>query len=139
MFAHVRQHEAAEQGLRKLLARRPNHALALNNLAWVLVVRGKPGAVEYARKATEAMPDRPAIMDTLAMALAANKQPAEALELQKRAVNLSPTDSGLRLNLAKIAAQAGDKELARKELKALEAVGEVLPLRDEVLKLLARL
>ncbi len=131
--------EAAEQSLLKLLARRPNHALALNNLAWVLVVRGKPGAVEYARKATEALPDRPALMDTLAMALAANKQPAEALELQKRAVTLSPTDSGLRLNLAKIAAQAGDKELARKELKALEAVGAALPLRDEVLKMLARL
>ena len=52
---------------------------------------------------------------------------------------MSPTDSGLRLNLAKIAAQSGDKELARKELKALEAVGAALPLRDEVLKMLARL
>ncbi len=131
--------EAAERGLLRLVARRPNHALALNNLAWVLVVRGKPGAVEHARKATELLPGRPTLMDTLAMALAANKQAPEALELQKKAVTLAPTDSGLRLNLAKIAVQTGDRDLARKELKALEAAGATLPLRDEVLKLLATL
>lgn len=131
--------DAAEKGLQRLVARRPNHALALNNLAWVLVVRGKPGAVELARKATDILPGRPALMDTLAMALAADNKLPEALELQKRAVTLAPADSGLRFNLAKIAVQAGDKELARKELKALEAVGSALPLRDEVLKLLAGL
>lgn len=131
--------EAAEVGLQRLLARRPNHPLALNNLAWVLVVRGKPGAVEFARKATEILPDRPALIDTLAMALAADKQTAEALELQKKAVSLAPADTGLRLNLAKIAVQAGDKELARQELKALESAPAALPFRDEVNKLLASL
>lgn len=131
--------EAAEEGLRQLLVRRPDHALALNDMAWVLAARGKPGAVHYARKAVEILPEQPALMNTLALALAANKQVAEALDIQKRAVNLSPFESSLRLNLAKIATQAGDKELARSELQALHAVGAALPSRDEVLKLLSSL
>ncbi len=129
----------AEERLKRIVARRPGHALALNNLAWVLAVRGKPGAVEHARKAVELLPSRPALMDTLAMALAANQQVNEALAIQKQAVDLSPNDLGLRLNLAKIAVQAGDAVLARKELNALDAVGANLPYRAEVLKLMKQL
>ena len=127
----------AEQKLRRLLQQFPNHALALNNLAWVLVVQGKPGATDFARKAVDLMPGRPALMDTLAMALAADKQVQQALELQKKALALAPHDNGLRLNLAKIALQAKDLALARKELSALNALGAALPYRDEVLKLMA--
>ncbi len=64
---------------------------------------------------------------TLAAALTESRQAQEALELQKKAVTLSPTGSGLRLKLAKIALQAGDKELAHMELKALKAAGAALP------------
>jgi cellulose synthase operon protein C len=129
----------AEERLKRIVVRRPGHALALNNLAWVMTVRGKPGAVEHARRAVEIMPDRPAFMDTLAMALSATQQANEALTIQKRAVDLAPNDLGLRLNLAKIAAQAGDTVLARKELNALDAVGPTLPFREEVVKLLKTL
>jgi len=129
----------AELRFRSVLKDNPGHALALNNLAWVLTVRNKPGAVEFARRAVEILPNQPGLMDTLAMALLAEKQAPEALELQKKAVAMSPNDTALRLNLAKIAAGAGDKVLAKKELTALEAVGTALPFRAEVLKLLQTL
>ncbi len=130
----------AEKRLRAVLSKRPDHVLALNNLAWLLVVLEKPaGAVDLARKANAIMPNRPSLMDTLAMALAAEKQVSAALTVQREAVALSPHDTGLRLNLAKIAILSGDKDLARKELKALDAVGSSLPTRDEVLKLMASL
>ena len=81
------------------------------------------------------MPDKAALVDTLAMALAADKQFDKALTTQKRAVELSPDDNGLRLNLAKIALQAGDKALARTEVDRLQALGPGFALRDEVMKI----
>ncbi len=126
----------AEARLRRIVAKRPNHPLALNNLAWVLAYQNKPGGIEYAQRAVHLMPDRPALMDTLAMTLALDKQYAKALELQKSAVALATEDKGLRLNLAKIALQAGDKTLAKAELEALKSVGPTLPYYEEVNRLL---
>ena len=126
----------AETRLRRVVNQRPNNPLALNNLAWVLAVQEKPGAIEFAQKAVNLMPDRPALIDTLAMALAADKQYAKALELQRTAVALASKDNGLRLNLAKIALKAGDKTLAKAELEALKAIGPSLPFHDEIKQLL---
>jgi putative PEP-CTERM system TPR-repeat lipoprotein len=131
--------DQAETRLKRVLARRPNNPLALNNMAWVLAVRGKPGGVAYAQKAVDLLPDQAALVDTLAMALAAEKQVPKALETQKRASELAPEDHGIRLNLAKIALQAGDKALARKELERLDALGNDFAHRDEVTKLMKSL
>jgi Flp pilus assembly protein TadD len=127
--------DQAETRLIRVVGKRPNHPLALNNLAWVLAVRGKAGGVAHAQKAVDLMPDKPALIDTLAMALAAEKQFDKALTTQKRAVELSPDDNGLHLNLARIAIQAGDKVLARTEVDRLLALGPGFAFRDEVLKL----
>ena len=126
----------AEERLKQVLALRPGHALALNNLAWLLVARGKPGAVELARQAVHILPARPALMDTLAQALLFEKQVTQALDLQKKAVELAPGDNALRLNLARIAHRAGEKALARKELLALQAADPAPHIRDEITKLL---
>lgn len=122
--------------LQKVLARDPNHVLALNNLAWVLLQRRQPGALALAQKAVELQPNQPALMDTLATALAAEQQAARALELQRRAVEMAPGEMGLRLNLARIALQAGERQLARIELDRLAALGSGLPYQAEVQRLL---
>jgi putative PEP-CTERM system TPR-repeat lipoprotein len=129
----------AESQLRQFLAKHPNHPMALNNMAWVLASQGKAGATAYAQKANEMLPNRPALMDTLAMALAADKQYAKALEVQKKAIDISPGDMGLRFNLAKIQIQAGDKASARPELERLAAMGSKLPYHNAVDKLLKSL
>lgn len=131
--------DRAEVLLTHVLSQRPDAPLALNNLAWVLASRGKPGAVAYAQKAAELLPNRPAVMDTLALALAADKQLPKALEIQKKAIEIAPGDMGLRLNLAKIAIQAGDKALARAELDRLAAQGTKLSYHAEVTRLLKTL
>ncbi len=107
----------AEQRLRRALQREPGNAGALNNLAWVLVQQGQAGAVELAERANRLLPNRVEVLDTLALALAAEGQHARALELQKTTLERAPEDFGLRLNLARIALQAGDKALARSELE----------------------
>jgi hypothetical protein len=59
--------------------------------------------------------------------------------MQQRALEMEPDNHGLRLNLAKIAVQAGDKALARAELEKLKAIGPSLPYLPEVNSLLAKL
>jgi putative PEP-CTERM system TPR-repeat lipoprotein len=128
--------EEAEQRLQRVLARRPALPSALNNLAWVLSQRQKPGAVSLAQRAVEARPEDPDFLDTLAAALAAERQPAKALEVQRRAVELNPDDPGMRVRLARIALSAGDASLARGELQRLRVLGADFAFRAEVDQLL---
>jgi Flp pilus assembly protein TadD len=131
--------KAAETRLRRVLAAYPANALALNNLAWVLVKTSGKEAVDYARRAVDVQPDRPELMDTLALALAADKQFAAAMDVQKRALELAPNDPGLRLGVARIALLAGDKSLARTELEHLKTLGPSFVGQAEVSKLMQAL
>jgi cellulose synthase operon protein C len=129
----------AEGYLQRAVKLRPSNALALNNLAWVLAMQSKPGAVGFAQRAVEQAPKQPAILDTLATALAAEKDIPKALEVSKQAVDMAPGDMGLRLNLARIALQAGEKKTARAELDRLATLGARFPFQAEVQKLQAQL
>lgn len=131
--------KSAEARLRRVVAVYRDNVIALNNLAWVLVQTGQTGALEYAQRAVNLSPDRPELMDTLAMALAADKQLPAALQLQRRAIELAPEDPGLRLGLARLALQAGDKSLAREELDRLEKLGDAFPGQGTVRELKQRL
>ena len=130
---------SAEGRLRKVVAAYPKNALALNNLAWILVQRKDKAALEYAQRANDILPDRPPFMDTLALALAAEGRFALALEIQRAALELDPQDHSLRLTLAQMALQAGDKGVARDELRTLEKLGSKFEGQAEVGKLLKQL
>ncbi len=123
---------AAETRYRALLQVSPEHALSLNNVAWLMLEQKKPGALAYAERAVKASPDRPALRDTLAQALAAENQLPQALAMQKSALALRPDDPHLRLNLAKLHAQAGEKKLAKTELDRLALLGDRFPRQAEV-------
>jgi predicted Zn-dependent protease len=113
--------------------------IALNNLAWVTGELGKDGAVDYAERAVKLAPNQPAILDTLAMLLAEKRDFARAIELEKKALELQPENTGLRLKLAKIYLKAGDKARAKSELEALAKGGEKLSVHAEVMELLKTL
>ncbi|RVU49809.1 XrtA/PEP-CTERM system TPR-repeat protein PrsT [Rubrivivax rivuli] len=131
--------KGAERRLRRIVAVEPQNAAALNNLAWVTVQLGGSGAVEIARRAHLLAPERADFMDTLASALAYEKQLAPALEMQRRAVARAPGDHLFRFHLAQLAFQAGDKALAKEELSRLQALGPKFKEQAEVSALLARL
>ncbi len=131
-YLKAKDFRSAEKRFTEALALRPDYVPALNNLAWVLVQQGKPGAVESAQKAVELLPSQPALLDTLATALAAEKRLPEALATQQKAVDAAPGDAALRLHLAKLALQAGDKAMVRRELDRLVAMGSRNPYQDEV-------
>ena len=122
----------AEQRYQEVLEIQPDHALSLNNVAWLMLEQKKPGALEYAQRAVRAAPNRPALMDTLALAQAADGQPAKAIEVQQRALAMLPNDAFLRLNLARFYVQAGDKRAAKAELDRLAALGDRFPKQADV-------
>lgn len=127
---------AAESHYKAVLEMQPRNALAMNNLAWLMAKQGKPGAVAMAEQANTLLPDRAPLLDTLATALAADKQLPRAIETQKKAIQRNPQDPGLQLNLARLYIQAGDKPQARTQLQALAQLGDKFGAHAEVAELL---
>lgn len=127
---------AAEGHYRRVLELSPDNALAMNNVAWLLATQGKPGAVEMARRANELSPGRPALLDTLALALAMDGKVNEAVQAQQQAVAQAPGDPALKLALARLQLQSGDKVGAKAQLEQLAKLGASYPKQAEVRELL---
>jgi putative PEP-CTERM system TPR-repeat lipoprotein len=98
----------------------PSHVGAMNNLAYSIAMQKRSGGVALAERAIKMDPDRPVLLDTLAVALAAEDQLGKAIELQKKTVDRFPRIPILRLTLARLAVQNGDKSFAREQLDLLE-------------------
>lgn len=131
--------DAASTQLEEVLRASPDNPLALNNMAWVQATLKKPGAVALAERVNRLSPNQPVFMDTLAYALASEGKIAPAIEVQKKALELAPSAHGLRLNMARLYLQAGDKAAARSELDALAKLGDTFPQQSEVRELQAKL
>ncbi|WP_088281641.1 XrtA/PEP-CTERM system TPR-repeat protein PrsT [Ideonella sp. A 288] len=126
----------AERRYSEVLKVQPEHALALNNVAWLMVQQKRPGAVALAERAVKAAPNQAPLLDTLALALAAESQLPKAIEVQKKVVELAPDSPSFRLNLAKMQLQSGDKSGAKVELEKLVKLGAKYPAQAEVADLL---
>jgi cellulose synthase operon protein C len=129
----------AEARYQDVLKIQPDNAIALNNVAWLRMRLKKPGALELAERAVAAAPNQPAMMDTLAMVLSAERQFPRAIELQKQVVAKAPQVHGFRLNLAKIYLESGDKKQARTELEPLVKLGKDFPGHNDVAQLVKKI
>lgn len=129
----------AEARYRAVLEVVPDHALALNNIAWLMAKQGEPGAVAVAEKANQLLPNRAPLLDTLATVLEADNQIGKAIDAQKRAIAAAPKDPALNLRLAKLYIKSGDKAGARAELDALAKLGDRFNGQAEVASLLKTL
>jgi len=130
------EHAAAEAIYRQVLEIQPKNALAMNNVAWLMVKQGKPGATALAQEANSLLEDRAPLMDTLATALAAEDKLPKAIEIQKRALQLDPHNPEIRLGLARYLLKSGDKSSARAELETLARLGDRFSSQAEVAALL---
>ncbi len=129
----------AEQRYRQVLQLQPKNVQALNNVAYMLAKQNKPGAVALAEQAVQLAPGRAALLDTLAASYAQEKQLTKAVDVQSRAVALSPDAPQYRLNLARLQIQAGNKGAARGELDKLAQLGPGYSAQAEVARLLKQL
>ena len=127
---------SAEAHYREVMKLQPGNALAFNNVAWLMASDNKPGAVELAQEANRLLPNRPNLLDTLALALARDKQFDKAIEVMRQATSLAPTDAPLRINLARLLAEAGNKDAAKTELHEMIKSGSTFARQDEARALL---
>ncbi|MBX3601087.1 MAG: PEP-CTERM system TPR-repeat protein PrsT [Rubrivivax sp.] len=122
----------AERHYRNVLQSQLANALAMNNIAWLLLQQSKPGALEMAQRADALLPNRAPVLDTLAAAQAAAGRMADAVKTQKRALAASPQDPHLQLRLAGYLLKAGQKSEAREHLEVLARLGDKFSAQKEV-------
>jgi putative PEP-CTERM system TPR-repeat lipoprotein len=130
-----KDYAGAARHYRVLLEAQPDNAAVLNNLAWVAGQLKDPKAVDYAEKANKLAPDQPALMDTLAVLLVDKGDSARAMELFKKALELAPQASQIRLNYARALIKVGQKGEAKIQLDQLAKLGDKFPAQAAVVEL----
>jgi uncharacterized protein (TIGR03790 family) len=121
LAASLEQDAERTAGLyRKLLDRRPDHAPALNNLAYLLATRrGQPAeALPLAARADELTGGRSAsVIDTHGWVLFLLEKHSEALPLLQKAAALEPANALLAFHLGMCLDKLGRREEALAQLK----------------------
>jgi putative PEP-CTERM system TPR-repeat lipoprotein len=127
-----RQYEA-------MLKTAPASAVALNNLANVLIELKDPGAVDMAERALKSDPRNAALLDTAGWANHRAGKAERALQLLRDARLRAPDNPDIRYHLAAVLAQAGRKGEAREELDAALRGGATFGTVNEAKQLRATL
>lgn len=104
---------------REILAINPQHGLALNNLAALLIDANDPTAHDLARQAHALLPDNPVVIDTYGWSLFKQGRAAEALPLLQRAAQALPAQPAVQYHFAAALAQTGKRSEARTLLDEL--------------------
>jgi putative PEP-CTERM system TPR-repeat lipoprotein len=121
-----------------VLEKEPTNGLALNNAAWALHQLKDKRAPEVAKRAWEAAPKNPAVLDTYGVILSEGGDP-KGLELLREAVAAAPKAAQLRLHLAEALVRAGDKAAARNAIAAVLEASPNGPIADAARALQAKL
>lgn len=104
-----------------IVSRDTQNPFVLNNLAWLAHEAGRPGAVDYARRAKTLAPDDAAVLDTLGWLLTETGRADEGLPDLERASELASGVLEIRYHLAVAQARTGRSEAARGTLEGLLA------------------
>jgi len=110
----------AETHLKSVLVKRPNDAIALNNLAWVYQQRNNPEALPLARRAYLLSPTTESA-DTLGWLLVTTGDAKAGVPLLQQAVAGRAADPTIRYHLAAALNGAGQPDEAVKLLETLSA------------------
>jgi Tfp pilus assembly protein PilF len=115
--------EEAERAYRATLQLDPEDAVAMNNLAFLMVGRGEDldQALALAKRATELVPDDADMIDTTGWVQLKRKQTDAAIGLFAKAVGREPGNEGYRQHLVLALEAKADRSAAMDELKRLLA------------------
>lgn len=122
-----------------ILKAAPTNAVALNNLANVLIELKDPGAVDMAERALKSDPRNATLLDTAGWANHRTGKAERALQLLRDARLRAPDNPDIRYHLAAVLAQAGRKGEAREELDAALRGGATFGTLNEAKQLRATL
>ena len=84
----------------KVLALAPDNAVILNNAAWLYQQKGDSRGLELAKRAYEAAPERPEIVDTYGWILLQRGKKAEGLTVLQQALVAAPRNPEIALHVA---------------------------------------
>lgn len=104
--------------LERVVADRPNDAVALNNLAWLYQQSNDSRALEVAARAYAAAPGVASIADTYGWILVSTGDTKKGLEILEQAAKLAPNNGEIQYHLAAALAQSGERSHAREVLNA---------------------
>ncbi len=109
---------AAKRGYDAVLKIKPDDAVALNNMANVLLRQKDPSALKYAELALTHSPSNPLLLDTAGWAnhVAGNKD--RSIQLLRDARLREPGNAEIRYHLAAVLAKAGRNSEAKVEVDA---------------------
>lgn len=128
----------AEAAYKEVLRLQPAHPGALNNLAMTLLRQSKDGALALTERARQSAPRDPAVLETHGLALAHAGQTGQAAELLADLAQRHPNLYAIRLSLARVLMQAGNRKEAREQLETLSRLGSRFNQQAEVERLLAK-
>jgi cellulose synthase operon protein C len=113
-----RRYDDAQVNLEAVLAKRPNDAIAMNNLAWVYSVKDDPRARNLAQRAYLQAPTAETA-DTLGWIMVKGGDAAGAVPLLRKSMSQNPNDLSVRYHLAVALKDTGEKDEAVKLLQPL--------------------
>lgn len=122
----------AEAEYQKVIRLTPNHARALNNLAYLYTEenRSLPQALSYATRAFMFAPQDDAIKDTLGYVLLKNGRIDQGVQMLKKAAEGSPKNPSILYHLALAYQESGDSSRAVNNLEKALALGDFPEARD---------
>lgn len=99
----LKQWDKAKEALLKAIETDPNHAEALNRLAWIYAVEGSnlDKAIKLSRRSLEVEPSSPGFLDTLAEIHYQRKEYQDAIRLIQQAIDQAPKKKYFKRQLAK--------------------------------------
>jgi tetratricopeptide (TPR) repeat protein len=135
--AHAKTREIYE----KLLARKPDSSLVLNNLAYFYAehLNDLGRAQELASKAREADPDSAAVADTLGWILYKKGEHPRALELLKESATKLPDNPEIQFHFGVINQAMGQNDAAREAFRKAASFADEFPGKSELKQRIAQL
>lgn len=125
---------------RKALAKSPDDATALNNLAFLLADTGgdTKEALQMVSQALRKAPDVPQLRDTLAWIHIKRHNTDEALPILQALTNKYPENNTFRYHYAVALIQSGDRAAARRQAETALSQKPPIQLADQLRSVLAQ-
>jgi cellulose synthase operon protein C len=138
-FFATNQWDRARELYEQALAKTPEAALPLNNLALIYLQQGDPRALDFAKHAYRVNPGSHAIGDTLGWVLVRTGDVNEGLKYLRDASSRAGFDPGIRYHVGYALSEMGRRDEAIAELEAAVAGGQSFGDRAAARDLLKRL
>ncbi|NJL59095.1 MAG: tetratricopeptide repeat protein [Desulfobacteraceae bacterium] len=136
-----KKYDESEKHYQEALKVKPDFGPAANNLAYIMVERGKDLdiALKYAQIAKSKMPDDPSVMDTLGWVLYKKGRYPSAIQEFKESVEKMPENAVARYHLGLAYYQNQQKALAKEQLEKALSLNSKFDGAEEAKKILSQL